>query len=181
MIPWLARLPIVLLAASAAVTGGQWGPGEGRFGFRAVVEGEEFEAVFRQFEAKPHLDRARIPLGFEVEVDLRNISSGNADRDAEMVTAEWFDVGRFPVARFRADDVEAVAEGAYVSHGELNLKGVTRPVDVPFSWRITPQGAQMTGEVTLDRRWFGVGPGDDSSVAATVKVFFVLAWSSDDL
>jgi hypothetical protein len=36
----------------------------------------------------------------------------------------------------------------------------------------------MHGEIDLDRRWFDVGPLDDSSVDATVSVFFSLGWDA---
>jgi polyisoprenoid-binding protein YceI len=107
------------------------------------------------------------------------IDSGNADRDAEMRLTEWFDTAAHPVASFRTQEVRPGPQGGYVARGELRIKGIRRPIAVPFSWQSGPQGLRMTGEVTLDRRWFGVGPGDDISVAAEVVVFFDLAWGSD--
>ncbi|MCG6966476.1 MAG: YceI family protein [Chromatiaceae bacterium] len=147
-----------------------------RFGFRAVVEGEAFEATFGRFAVTPSLGAQRRPLGFDVEVDLHAIDSGNADRDAEMATSAWFDVARYPSARFRATRVEAVPAGGYLAHGDLSLKGVTRPVTVAFTWQPGPRQIEMRGQVELDRRWFGVGADEDSSVAAGVTVFFDLAW-----
>jgi polyisoprenoid-binding protein YceI len=152
---------------------------EGGFGFRASVEGEPFEAHFGDFSVVPQLSPERQPTGFAVEVVMTAIDSGNADRDAEMRLTEWFDTAAHPVASFRTQEVRPAPQGGYVARGELRIKGIRRPIAVPFSWQSGPQGLRMTGEVTLDRRWFGVGPGDDISVAAEVVVFFDLAWGSD--
>jgi polyisoprenoid-binding protein YceI len=149
---------------------------DSRFGFRAVVEGEPFEARFERFAVVPQIGPRRLPDGFEVQVDLRAIDSRNRDRDAEMQSAEWFDVANHPYAGFRSTTVEGDGEGGLVTRGELTIKGVTQPIAVPFSWRLTADGATMRGQVEIDRRRFSVGPDDVSGVDATVTVFFDLEW-----
>jgi len=153
---------------------------EGSFGFRATVEGEQFEATFSAFSVVPQLGPERLPTGFAVEITMAAIASGNVDRDAEMQLTEWFDIAAHPVASFRAQEVGIAPQGGYVARGELLIKGVERSIAVPFSWQSGPRGLRMTGEVMLDRRWFGIGPMDDSSVAAEVTVFFNLARGADE-
>lgn len=152
---------------------------EGSFGFRATVEGEQFEARFGDFLVLAQLGPGRLPTGFTVEIAMAAIDSGNADRDAEMQLSEWFDTAAHPVARFQAQAVEKDLEGGYVAKGELQIKGVRRALAVPFAWHTDPHRLRLSGQVRLDRRWFGVGPEDDSSVAAEVTVFFQLAWGAD--
>ena len=151
---------------------------QSRFGFRAVVEGEPFTAEFRRFEVSPVIDRAGMPTGFDVTVHLGGIDSGNADRDREMATREWFDAAAYPLARFRSTAVERQPDGQLVAAGELIIKGNGRPIEIPFDWRSGDSGAVMHGQIDLDRRWFDVGPPDDSSVDATVSVFFSLGWDA---
>lgn len=172
----IAGLALLFVVAAAVQADAPPLEADSRFGFRAVVEGEAFEARFRRYRVSPVLSPARLPLGFEVTIDLGDIDSGDADRDAEMRRPEWFDVARHPTATFSAEQVERATPAGYVAHGELRLKGVARPVAVPFDWVVQGSGVQMTGRVELDRRWFKVGPGDDSSVAAGVEVFFALRW-----
>lgn len=173
----VTRWPAIFwLLATAAVAAEPVLQADSRFGFRAVVEGEAFEARFGRFSVTPLLDADRQPVGFTVEVDLNATDSGSVERDAEMRGADWFDVAGHPRARFHGLAVEPAGQGGFVTRGELELKGVTRPLAVPFSWTVRPAGMQMTGQVELDRRWFGVGPADDSSVAAGVTVYFDLLW-----
>ncbi len=156
-------------------------PPTGHFGFRATVEGEEFEARFADFEVVPRLGANRLPTGFSVAVTLAGTDSGNADRDAEMQLAEWFDSGVHPLATFEAREVAARPGGGFAASGALTIKGVSRPLTVPFDWRADARGLALRGAVELDRRWFGVGPEDDSSVAAPVTVFFDLMWHGDEI
>lgn len=165
----IAGCPVVQAAGPQVLPGGS-------FGFRAQVEGERFEARFTDYRVLPSLDTAGRPLGFEVEVDLGAIDSGDPERDAEMRRPEWFDVERHPQASFSAVRVASGPEGGLIAEGELRLKGVSQPIAVPFTWDRDGDRLEMRGGVELDRRWFGIGPADDGSVAAGVQVFFDLAW-----
>jgi polyisoprenoid-binding protein YceI len=63
----------------------------------------------------------------EVVVATASISSGSADRDEHLRSADLLDVGRFPVAAFRSRSVRPGMGGALVE-GDLTIVGVTRPV-----------------------------------------------------
>lgn len=149
---------------------------QSRFGFRGTVEGAAFDAVFNRFAVHPALDSRHIPNGFDVEIDLNAVDSGDAERDAEMRAPGWFDVARYPIARFTATRVAGDTKGGYLAYGDLTLKGITRPIAVPFDWQHDGERVRMRGRTELDRRWFAVGPDDDSSVAASVVVVFDLQW-----
>lgn len=181
MVSRLAWFSLLLLTALGVLADAHSRQPPGVFGFRATVEGEQFEARFKDFAVRPRLDVKRLPTGFVVQVGLRDIDSGNADLDDEMATADWFDVVAYPVARFQADEVVVTPQGGFAANGELTIKGVQRSIAVPFSWQLTPREIRMRGELTLDRRLFGVGPQDDSSVGAWVSVFFDLVWDVDEI
>ena len=169
-------VPCLLLLAGAALASAWVTQPQGGFAFRAVVEGEPFVAEFRRFEVIPAIDRAAMPVGFDVTVDLAAIDSGNRDRDREMASPEWFDLAEHPAAHFRSTSVTPLGDGAYVVAGDLTIKGAARRIEIPFDWQSSGSSAAMRGGVDLDRRWFGVGPDDDSSVGATVSVSFDLRW-----
>ena len=76
---------------------------------------------------------------------------------------DWFDAATHPKAVFTATRFEKKAEGAFVAHGTLQLRGVTKPVDLPFKLKIVGDKAQMSGEASLDRIVFGVGQGEFTS------------------
>jgi polyisoprenoid-binding protein YceI len=180
----MKRWPLLVIFSCLALLAG-WGQAAGwslqphsRFGFRAVVEGEPFTAEFQRYTVNPVVDAAGMPTGFDLTVELREVDSGNAERDREMMGREWFDVAAHPVAHFLSTTVGTGAQGRFVVAGELRIKGAARAIEIPFDWQSTGAGAVMRGAIDLDRRWFGIGPEDDTSVGATVSVFFNLAWDA---
>ena len=74
--------------------------------------------------------------------------------------------------------VKRFAAGHFVVVGEVSIMGVARRIVIPFVWLCGDACAALHGEIDLDRRWFDVGPLDDSSVDATVSVFFNLGWDA---
>jgi polyisoprenoid-binding protein YceI len=73
--------------------------------------------------------------------------------NGHLLTPDFFDAARFPEIAFRTSDLE---------HGELTIKGVTRPVEISASVsepNVDPFGRERVGitlETTVDRNEFGV-------------------------
>ncbi|THD56705.1 YceI family protein [Phenylobacterium sp.] len=102
------------------------------------------------------LDKSKVV----VTIDMTSAKTGDDQRDASLPASDWFDAAAHPKAVFTATKFEKKAEGAYVAHGTLDLRGVAKPVDLPFKLKIVGDKAQMSGEATLDRTLFGVGQGE---------------------
>ena len=81
----------------------------------------------------------------EVTIDVTSADMKVADVNKAIAGAEWFDVARFPQARFQATDIRRVDAGRYLARGTLALKGVQQPVEVPFSWTRSADTARMEG------------------------------------
>jgi polyisoprenoid-binding protein YceI len=95
-----------------------------------------------------------------VTIDMTSAKTGDDQRDASLPAADWFDAATHPKAVFTATKFEKKGEGAYVAHGTLDLRGVKKPLDLPFKLKIVGDKAQMSGETSLDRTLFGVGQGE---------------------
>ncbi len=65
------------------------------------------------------------------EVDLDSIDSGNADRDAHLKSADFFDVEKYPTMRFVSKRVERNGDD-YRVVGDLTIKDVTREVTLDY-------------------------------------------------
>jgi len=84
--------------------------------------------------------------------------------------ADFLDTAAHPQARFQA---EILPRGeAWVARGTLTLRGVTVPVELPFTLTLTGERAQMQGRTTLDRRDFGIAARypDEATVGFAVTV-----------
>jgi polyisoprenoid-binding protein YceI len=80
--------------------------------------------------------------------DMASISTNNKQRDAHLLNSDFFEVEKHPEMKFSSTKVEEVDDNTFVLHGNLTLKGVTKPVklDVEYS-RVTkdPWGSERAG------------------------------------
>ncbi|KRG42523.1 hypothetical protein ARC78_09215 [Stenotrophomonas pictorum JCM 9942] len=128
--------------------------------FASKYDGEVFTGTFPGFQTRVSFDPANPAAGkLDVTIPLAGAKSGNSDRDSTLQGADFFNVARFAQARYTANGFRALGNNQYAADGTLELRGVSKPVTLTFSW--TP-GAQpvLTGKATVKRLEFGVGGGD---------------------
>ena len=98
----------------------------------------------------------------DVVIDMRSFDTGDSQRNETLAGKDFFDITQYQQSRFTASRVEKTAAG-YEATGSLTLRGVTRNVTIPFTWRTaTVQGRSvgyLAGQMTLKRLDFGVGQG----------------------
>ncbi len=102
------------------------------------------------------LDRSRVT----VTIDMASARTGDEQRDASLPSPDWFDRAAHPSAAFTATRFTQSAEGKYVAHGTLKLRGVSKPLDLPFDLKIDGPKATVSARASLDRLAFGVGQGE---------------------
>lgn len=124
----------------------------------STVRGQ-FKRYSGTLELDPH-DFTRSK--FAGEVDVASIETGNGDRDAHLRTNDFFDAVNHPKITFKSSKIERKSDGEYVVHGDLTIRGVTKPIalDVEFHgtskspYGKTVAGFSATG--SLNRKDFGV-------------------------
>jgi len=65
------------------------------------------------------------------EVDMASVDTGNADRDAHLKSADFFDVEKYPTMTFVSTSI-APDGGDYKVTGDLKIKDVTKPVELTY-------------------------------------------------
>lgn len=162
-----AALVATLIAAAAqaatpVATSFELEPSGSSLSFTATQQGAKFESHFDRFTTSVSFDPAQPETGrIEARVDLGSVDTGNPERDEVLKTADWFNLGKWPVAVFLAERIVRTSEG-YAASGTLTLRGVSRPVTLQFRWT-PPAGtkpARLVGSAALERLAFGVGQGD---------------------
>jgi polyisoprenoid-binding protein YceI len=104
---------------------------------------------------------------------MTGAQSGNATRDAMLPQPAWFDTGQFPKAQFASTAITSKGGDHYEAAGTLSLKGVSRPVRMPFTLKIRGNTAHAVGETTIRRLDYRIGEGKDfapPAAALDVKV-----------
>jgi polyisoprenoid-binding protein YceI len=124
------------------------------------------EGRFKDFEGTIRYDDKDVTKSSaEFTAKVESIDTGVAARDKHLRTADFFEVEKYPTLTFKSTRVERKGNDAYVLHGELTLKGVTKPVQLPFRLAGAvkdPRGNTRFGveaQAKLNRRDFGVNFG----------------------
>ena len=64
----------------------------------------------------------------EASIDAASISTGDAQRDGHLKSADFFNVEQFPKLSFQSTGVKPMGEGELAVTGDLTIHGVTRQV-----------------------------------------------------
>lgn len=150
--------------------------------FASRYQGEVFTGRFPAFTARLRFDPQQLATStLDVAIPLAGVTTRNSDRDATLQSADFFYTTKFPQARFTANRFRSLGGNRYAADGILNLRGLSRPVTLAFTWQ---SGAQpvLTGKATVKRLEFNVGGGDwadtdllPNDVAISTKVVFTPA------
>jgi polyisoprenoid-binding protein YceI len=104
---------------------------------------------FRAFGLDVDFDPAHPELGHVVAtVDAASIDTGSADRDDHLRSADFLDVDSFPTLAFVSTRVMPLGPDEFSLHGDLTIRGETRPVvfDVVYHGEVAnPQGGRSAG------------------------------------
>lgn len=118
---------------------------------------------FRSYGGTLSLDASDFAKSkFEGEIEVASIDTGNADRDAHLRTGDFFDAANHPKITFASSRIEAKGDGEFVVHGDLTMRGVTKPVALDVEFHGTsknPYGKTVAGfgaRGTVNRKDFGV-------------------------
>ncbi|HEY6189780.1 MAG TPA: YceI family protein [Pyrinomonadaceae bacterium] len=171
-----ATTPAVMAQAQATkvsyepITGGDYriDPAHSIIGFAIRhMEINWIEGRFKDFTGTIHYDESDITKSsVEFTAKVESIDTGIEPRDKHLRTADFFEAAKYPEMTFKSTRVERKGKDSYVLHGDLTLKGVTKPVALPFT--ITgavkdPRGNTRFGinaQTKINRRDFGINYGN---------------------
>jgi len=129
-----------------------------KLGFSVLWSNEPFSASFKSWKADVEFDPAAPEKGHvTVTIDLASEASDEPDFDDGLKGSQGFQVSQFPEARFVTTGFVRKNADAYVATGVLTLKGISRPVTLPFTLSISGSNAHMIGTAKVVRTDFGVG------------------------
>ena len=85
--------------------------------------------TFGEWKGSIVADPANLSGGsVNVEIQTASIDTRNERRDTHLRSADFFDAANHPTITFRSTRVEAQRGGALKIHGNLTIRGVTKPV-----------------------------------------------------
>lgn len=121
---------------------------------------------FDKKEGTVQLDKAGKSGKVELSIDVASISTGTAAFDKHLQSADFFDVAKFPTAKFVADKFAFNGDKVSEVSGSLTLLGKTQPVTLKASQFNCYQNPMLKREVcggdfetTIDRTAYGMNYG----------------------
>jgi polyisoprenoid-binding protein YceI len=172
MLPWISRRKVQIGAAAGLLIFGvvltpkwahaaEWGinPQKSEVSFEASGSGYTTKGQFTIARSEVFFDpEAPQQTSISVVLDMTRFKTDSADVDATLIGADYFDPQHYPTAQFTAKSAEQVGEDRYKVKGELRLKGVAKPVEIPFDIKINAGAATVKAETKINRMDFGIGP-----------------------
>ncbi|WP_233523358.1 YceI family protein [Dyella solisilvae] len=122
----------------------------------------------------------------ELDIDLQSLDMGDADWNAAVLKPAFLDAGASRYAHFTSTSVERKDASHGVLHGNLTLRGVTRPVALSFTFN--RMGGTIFGmhnavgfsaTTTLNRDDFGI-TANANSIGHGVSVWLELEAIQDN-
>jgi polyisoprenoid-binding protein YceI len=126
---------------------------------------------FDDFDAEIVTGADPLASSVSATVDLSSIDTGNADRDAHVLSADIIDVGRRPTMEYRSTGITRAGDG-YRIDGELTIGGIAVPtsLDVEFGGLETfpggPRHAGFEATTQIRRKDFGIDVAMPPGVSA---------------
>jgi len=133
-------------------------------GFNAPILGfGKVTGKFTEFEIIiVHNEKDVTRSSVQVSIQAASVNTGVAERDAHLRTIDFFDAEKFPQITFSSTRIEALADGSFLAHGLLTLRGVQKQIALPFRIKVqsTKDDARTSlgvlARLTLNRRDYGI-------------------------
>ena len=123
------------------------------------------------------LDRVAKTGTVEITIDTDSIDFGNAKMNEHAMSAEMFDVVKFPKAVYKSSSIQFKGDKPAAVNGELTLHGVTKPVKLVIDRFKCMQHPMFKREVcganaiaTFNRSDFGISYGTQMGFNPEVKL-----------
>lgn len=135
--------------------------------FSSTFNGDAFSGTFRRWDAVIRFDpKALATSSVTATIETASAATGDKDRDQALPTDDFLNAAKFPRATFTAASFKDLGGGKYQAIGTLTLRGITKPLTLPFTLAITGPTARMKASLALNRLAFGVGQNEWKGVEA---------------
>ena len=148
-------------------------------GFRVRHILTKVEGRFKSFDGTIGIDRQN-PAASKVDLTIQTttIDTGVENRDNDLRSPNYFDVGTYPTITFKSTKIEPKGNDQYDVTGEFSMHGVTKTIRVPVKHLgFAPGKTEKAGfevALPLSRKDYGItsgGPivGDDVEINIQVE------------
>lgn len=156
----------VWIAAAAATAMPAWAAHwnvepSSKLGFSVIWGGEPLTGSFKRWTADIEFDPSDLAHSRVVAtIETGSVVTDYPEGDEGLKGNLGFDIGQFPTARFETTGFRRLPDGSFVAGARLTIRGITKPLQLPFKLSVQGNHAHVTGRAGLIRTDFGVGQGE---------------------
>ena len=124
-------LALAGIAPTSAFAGWELDPSHTHVSFQVGHLGlSKTPGTFRKVDGRMNFDDKNIEASsVTITIDVASIDTVNGQRDADLRSAAWFDVEKYPNIVFASTAVRRIDDKHYVISGNLAIHGKTLPVE----------------------------------------------------
>ena len=98
----------------------------------------------------------------QITIDMTSVKTDDPKLTEHLKTADFFDVAKFPEAKFESTTIKAGGEkgATHTVTGNLTLRGATKSITFPATISVTADVATVDADFAINRKDFGINyPG----------------------
>lgn len=93
----------------------------------------------------------------DVTLEVASIKTGIGMRDKHLRKDDFFDAEKYPLISFHSTQVRKTQDSSYSVSGDLTIKDVTKPVEIPFTFSQNGNKGVFKGKFQINRFDYKVG------------------------
>jgi polyisoprenoid-binding protein YceI len=104
-------------------------------------------------------------------IDAKTVSSGISKRNSDLRNEEkWLNTNTHPLISFHSKKIEKTEKG-FKATGDLTLKGITKTIEIPFTFTPNESGGLFKGQFAIKRGDYKIGkPGGSVGDLITINL-----------
>jgi len=153
------QAPVAAPAAQTGAVAYKFGPPDSKVEYVGAKVTKKHEGSFGNFSGTIQVPEGNAEKGsVTAEIDVATITSDDAKLTNHLKSPDFFDVQKFPKARFTSTSIKAGGEGgkSHTITGNLELKNVTKSITFPANVRVEGDTVHVDAEFSIDRKDFGI-------------------------
>ena len=93
-----------------------------------------------------------------INIDMNSVTTDTPDLTKHLKTADFFDVAKYPTAKFESTEIKPGGEkgASHTVTGNLTLHGVTKSITFPATIAVTPDAITVESTFAINRKDFGI-------------------------
>lgn len=128
------------------------------------------DGSFTGLKATIQFDPQDLPGSYvKATIDPASVSTGDWLRNYHLRSEDQFlNTSKYPLLGFTSNKISKTSTG-YTAFGNLTLKGITKPIEIPFTFSSSGNSGRFQGQFSIERMDYHIG-SQGGTVGSTIHI-----------